>query len=809
MNGWHRVRYDDQGADLGPAVRMLDRIAQAGCLEALWIARRGSLALLVCADQEREALLVEGLINTLPGARLTRERSEAVEEVLNDFPSRYTVSGAPVDGSPPVPGFLLALGSDAALHLKWVSGRLAASTLYARERRQKVGQTLRDHWPRAGIPLMSWPMRLNLLPSQVLSLPPSREHPTLASRNVHERAFANPHEGPLLLGCDMDDQGVSLSCPMRLVWVGSPARVDAVCSWMTQRWTGRMLVLDGSGEVGKGWQDVSQAVMVSWASPGRSAHINPLARLPGESDSIYVDRAMAWLAGLGISQSILGARVTILVRAMVRLLVSTGAELHPMGMLGLLNAPQGMEDLDRRAVDVLPEEELATWRARDWRRDAGWLTPAVSILRGLFDRTPEMALWMPPYTSIETVLHSRWVIFRVPTHTANQRTFWAGVWPLLLAAYGHDDVLAFALGLGSGGARALELATGGGASVLAWGSSLLDAVGIQDAKRLSGVDLMVGAGGDPAQFAPVLRVPPQILAAQADDQAMARLGGDVGSVRFRLPAQAARMYAGWPTANGMMVPPLASVLGDEEAAAAAVVGLIKHAKRAGKRILILGTKTLWPALQAELPDALLLGTNDLPMLNPLSPRPKNAFPWVWWASGLGLPAVLVQGAFQEGCTTLQGLLDYVQKHSTGNGHTPGVTALREAVQTGLFGEAESDPRTWFAEAPVIAVESVNAALTRTLMMAALEAGARLVCWQAPGVAAGDISLLKRTHCLLFPDEAWSPVLLVTRISEGYALAALPDHLQEKVRDLLAGEAFLYWRGRGHVFSRLVLEAHDN
>lgn len=801
---WYRIRYDEQGSDLAPAVRHLDALAARGALEVLWLRRRGKLAVLMQVSAPQEAILVEGLRNTLPGARLARECGQ-LDAVWEDLPRRVTLLG----DFPAVPVFpRLLLESDAehlAAHLTWEHGRMAAPRLAlpAQSDLKALKLSWERVWPGVKVPLVALPTRRAALPSQVLMLPPAQEHATLASRNTREKPFQTPHTTGFLLGQDVTGQPVGLPRPMRAVWVGSPTRVDNVAAWCTQRWPGRVLVLDASGAVEKGWQDVSRAdIFISWNLPGRSTHINPLQRLPSDTLDEYMQRVLAWLDSLNINQTILGGRVSLLMQAALKLQAAAGIELHPPHLLGFLLHPEsgevcGLDTCDGLAAEVLSEQELAIWRARDWHRDKTWLLAAATTLRGLFDSTPEMALWCPPYTEVSPLLQSSWTLIRVGTATASQRAFWGGMWPLLQAVYARPEVLTIGLEIGGSGRPALAL-TEGGASVLLWGRALREAVG-GDLARVGAVDLIVGAGADPAYFGKQLGVAPQVLAAQAEDQALARIGKDVGSVCFRLPERAMTAQRGWLTASGVAAPPLLSVLGDPEPARQAALGLIARAARAGARVLILGRRDLWPVLLERVPDIMCLEAAELPMLNPLHPRPANAHSWVWWGAGLGIPAVVMQGAYREGRGTLQSLLDYITQLS----HAEAQTVLREAVSSEMFGEAESDPREWFDLAPVIAVETITPALVRTLAMAGFDAGARLVLWQAPGIGAADRAFLERAHALVYPDVLWSPEVLVTRVSNGL-LAVLPDRLQAAAPHLNGYEAYLYRRGVG-TFSKVILQ----
>lgn len=795
---WYRIRYDDQGSGMEAALRHLDVLATQGHFEMLWLVRRRNPVLLMRTSDAHEALLVEGLHNTLPGARLARERSASLDGLLGDLPRRVTLTGE-VPPAPVFPELLLQLETDAAIHLTWDGGVLAPPVLNMRETHD-IKPALARCWPTGKVPLISLGGRKAIAPTQLIFLPPASEYPTLASRNTQELAFKDAHTSGFLLGQDISGRPVGLPRPMRALWIGAPSRVDNVAAWFTQRWAGRVLVLDASGVVEKGWQDVSGAdVFISWNLPGKSSHVNPLQRLPDDTLDSYVARVMAWLSSLNINAALLGSRVVLLVQAALKLLVATGLELHPPQILAFLNHPEITNEYDSLAGEVLNSQEFPVWRSRDWRRDQTWLQAAVATLRAIFDATPEMALWFPPYIDGQVLLESKWSLIRVATATNGQRAFWGGMWPLLRQVYARPDVLTLGLEINTSGRPALALAEGG-ASVLLWGRSVTEAVGT-DLARLGGtLDLVVGAGADPAYFGKQLQVPPQILAAQAEDQALVRIGTDVGSVRFRLPERAMTQQRGWLTASGVTTPPLLSVLGDTNPAQQATLDLILRALSSGSRVLILGRRDLWPALREFVPEVMCIPAEDLPMLNPLAPKPANAYPWVWWAQGLGIPAVVMQGAYRDGRQTLQSLLDYLGQ--VGN-YAEIRTVLREAVVSGMFGEAESDPREWFNLARIIAVEAITPAIVRTLAMAAFDAQARLVLWNAPGIAESDHAFLARAHALVYPDVLWSPDVLVTRVSNGL-LAVLPERLQTAVPQLSAHEAYLYRRGAGS-FSKVVLQ----
>ena len=791
---WYRIRYDDQGRDLRPALRFLEWVAQHG-LELLWLRLHGQLLLLARAAQEHEAVLLEGLLNVLPEARLLPETGD-IGAVLRELTQRYGVWG-PLPSVAPLPDLLAQLPSDSAVWLTWRKGKLSLPQLYTRERRETVQRALTEVWPGARLwPAVATPPLWEGAPVQLLHLPPVSQHITLAARNVQEQPFRQAHTGDLVLGSTNTDQPVGVAAPLRLVWVGAPAWVGQVAAWLTQRWRGRVVVLDASGEVTKDWQDVSRAgAYVAWSAVGKSTHVNPLTRLPDDGLEVYVQRILDWLAALGITEAVLGRRIEGLLRALLTLQATETRELNPLHVLQLCSTPEVVDGLAERAAEVLTASDLAVWQGRNWVRDAAWLTPAVNVLRSLFDQTPELALWYPPYTAEATLQTAPWSVWRVPAQQRGQRAYWAGMWPLLRQLYGQPETLIVALGLGLYGKTALTLAETG-ASVLVWGRTLRDAVGDAGSETLHACDLLLGAGAD-ASLARLVNVAPAIIAAQADDQATARLRGDVGSVRLRYPQRAAAAERGWRAEGATLLPSLLTVIGDEASARAAVLRLV-----GGKsgRVLVVGNQALWPELRAQHPAALFLPLTELPMLNPLAPRPKNAHPWVWWGRGLGLSETVMQGAYREGAVdSLQGLLHYVESLQLGNGTA---TALRDAVRSGLFAAAESDPRAWFAAASLVAVESTHPALTRMLVMAALEARAAVVVWNAPGLAASDVPLLRQAQSLVYPDKVWISDLLVTRVTDA-AIAVLPERLQELAPQLSAREAYWFRRGQ-HSFSKVLL-----
>jgi hypothetical protein len=92
----------------------------------------------------------------------------------------------------------------------------------------------------------------------------------------------------------------------------------------------------------------------------------------------------------------------------------------------------------------------------------------------------------------------------------------------------------------------------------------------------------------------------------------------------------------------------------------------------------------------------------------------------------------------------------------------------------------------------MAVEAVNPALTRALVMGGLEAGARIVLYDAPGIGRRDLPALRRGQALVYPGEAWIDTVLVTPGSNGL-VRGLPREVQEAVDALGTDEGYLYQR----------------
>ncbi len=785
MRKWFRVRYQSEGLDLQSALRLLDRLAQQS-LEILWIQRRSYPSLLVSTSPDNEAVLVEGLINVLPEARINRERDEDVAHILAKKPQYTLICDT---NSQVLPAVLNDIGNS-SLHMTWTNGKLTLR-LTCNTPKKQLDQTLRKHWPGSRIPLFNFRLgNQEARPSQVMTLPSSRNLPTLASRNISELEFKKPHPDGLLIGSDKHGTSVHVPLPARAIWVGDGQRVNNVCTWVSQRWPGRVLVLDGSA-LDPSWHDVSQAeVIVNWSASGRSSHVNPLDRISADTDvpQNYVNRIMNWLKILGLNQT-LGNEIVELVRLAMTLLVASGEVLTPAHMLQFLQSPRAvLESVDPWASEVFDRDEMKTWQTKDWHRHRALLSPALANLRSIFDQVPEMALWLPTYTPADKLMTSTWSIIRVPVRNKGQRTYWSAILPLLRATL-DSSVLVFSLQLGPIASQVLRLGTQ--ISVLTWGRNLYEATGYNELGQVpGGGDLLIGSNVDPQLFGRQLNVPPMVLSSQANDQAVARIGTDIGSVNLHISQSEVMQAAGWSTAGGKTIPPLVSVLGDSQPAQAIVSTLAEQAVNDGHRLLILGTRDVWPQLKQRIPKIMCLPATDIPMLNPFDPRPHTAFPWIWWGTGLRIPAQVLQEAFRAKITTLQHFYSFVQQIAT---YPQVETELRQAIQTDHFGVAESNPAEWFEIEPVIAVESVNNALTRTLAMGALQAGARIIAWDAPGFFNSDINFLQRTHGLIYPDELWINQVLVVRVTNGL-VSVLPDALQAAVGSMTNGEAYLLRRG---------------
>jgi hypothetical protein len=102
------------------------------------------------------------------------------------------------------------------------------------------------------------------------------------------------------------------------------------------------------------------------------------------------------------------------------------------------------------------------------------------------------------------------------------------------------------------------------------------------------------------------------------------------------------------------------------------------------------------------------------------------------------------------------------------------------------------------------MEAHHPAVARTLAVAALSAGVRLVCWECNGLTEQDMAFLRRAGSLIYPDTPWVPDVLVSHSTNGLA-EVLPERLQPLVKALPADgrEAYLYRRGTGQ-FSRVIL-----
>ena len=618
----------------------------------------------------------------------------------------------------------------------------------------------------------------------------------LASRKMEERAFSQPHSGSgLLLGRDAEDRPVRLSVPgARLVWVGAPQRVDNVFGWMAQRWPGRVVVFDADvGNVDKAWQDVSEAVLVDWRTPGRSGHANPVMRLPEEDMDAYVERIAAWLKSLGITSQVLGGRVWEGLLALLRLVASEQGEIKPPALLRLFESGNTEDVLEvfEDLLDVLSEGQRIALEGVDWAREQQCLAPAREILKQVFD-VAEMVLWFPEYLSVERLREAPWVIFRVPRRRKAQRRYWRAMMPLLSALYGGDpDTLLLTLDVAAIGGKAMDWA--GDTSVVSWGASVEGGTG--QVAVPPDVDVMAGARANPGRFASALDVSRAALAAQNVYQAEARLGGDVGSVQLRVPktkGRRAAAAASWKV-DGSSVPAPTAVLGEPDGAGRAMAALLRESLASDERVLVIGKRDLWGSLRAVFEgEFTYLPADDLPMLNPLSSE-RKVFAWIWWGKGLGIPPEVLQRAYREGVGTIQGLLRYVRGDVNEDlAESSAVAVLQDVCSTGLFGVAESEPSEWLAEAPWLAVESVNPALTRALVMGGLEAGAGIVLYDAPGIGRRDLPALCRGRALVYPAEAWIDNVLVTPKSNGL-VRGLPVEVQREADSLDVDEVYVYQR----------------
>jgi hypothetical protein len=794
---WWRLRWDDAGRSLDRAVAFLDELTETSDVDVVWITMQGDLATVVRVEPHAEAMLYEGLGQRLPGARITPESASNITAYTSGLDHAYAVTG-PVPDEPVFPRGLLDLAvAPASVRLTWRDG-VVSCTLFTGD--ETDSEALRARWPGC----RTWPkwaqgvIRLvdkpAVPPSRMMALPSSQGFTMLASRKMEERPFSRDRSsGGLLLGSDVEDRPVRLPAPgARLMWVGGPQRVDNAFGWMAQRWPGRVVVFDAGNVVDKAWQNVTDAVLVDWRTPGRSGHVNPLMRLPEETMDTYIERVAAWLESLGVDATILGGRVWKGLLALLRLVAEGRGAVVPPALLQMLQTGSvtGVIEAFKDELGALPEGDRTALESVDWAREPQCLSPVREILAQVFDAA-EMVLWYPEYLSAERLREAPWVIFRVPRRRKSQRRYWRAMMPLLTALYGDDrETLVLAIDAGSTGGRALDWE--GATSVVSWGSSAEDATG--KATVPPERDVVAGARANPKRFAPLLGVSRAAMAAQNVYQAEARLRGDVGSIRLRLPRgrHQAGVQSAWRT-DDAVIPAPAAILGEPDEAEHALASLLRSSLTPDERVLVIGKRDLWSALRATFEEEFsYLSTGDLPMMNPLS-LDREVYAWIWWGRGLGLPAEVLQGAYREGIDTVQALLRYARSNAgTGQEENSVVAVLRDVCSSGLFGVGESEPAEWLDRAPRLAVESVNPALTRALVMGALEAGARIVLYDAPGIGRKDLPALRRSLALVYPDAGWIDNVLVTPGSNGL-VRGLPLGVQEVADDLAVGEGYLYRR----------------
>ena len=804
---WWRLRWDDAGRSLNHARALLDELTQAGDVDVIWITTQNDLALVVRVEPHAEAILYEGLTQRLPGARIVSESASNVAAYTSGLSHAYVATG-PVPDEPVFPQGLLDLGvAPASAKLSWRDGVLSCS-VFADD--DVDINALQSRWPGC----KAWPQwakgvvgmvkKPKIPSSRMLMLPSSQDFTMLASRKTDVRSFSKSHSnGALLLGSDISDKPVRLSVPgARLLWVGAPQRVDNVFGRMAQRWPGKVVVFDADvRSVDKAWQDVSDAVLVDWRTPGRSGHVNPLMRLPKEDLDAYAERIAAWLKSLGITAQVLGARVWEGLLALLRLVSEGEGVVRPPTLLSMLKSGDTVDVL-RAFSDLkgrLSEAERVALESVEWGREQQCLAPAREILKQVFD-IAEMVLWFPEYLSAERLREARWVIFRVPRRRKGQRLYWRAMMPLLSALYGDDaDTLLLTLNTSTIGGEVIGW--GGETSVISWGASIEAAIG--QVTVPDGLDFIVGAQANPGRFAASLGVSRATLAAQNVYQAEGRLDGDTGSIRLRIPKaqeQEVTKPSPWRVGGreGGAVPTPTTVMGTPGAASSAVAALLRQSLVPDERVMVIGKRDVWGTLRADFEgEFTYLPANELPMLNPVDRR-RKVFAWIWWGKGLGIPSEMLQRAYREGVDTIQGLLRYAQRDASEDlADSSAVAVLQDVCSTGLFGVAESDPADWFESAPWLAVESVNPALTRMLVMASVEADARIVLYDAPGVGHKDLPALRRGHALVYPSVVWIDNLLVTHGSNGL-VRGLPLAVQKEIRSLDSGESYLYQRmaGRG-------------
>lgn len=793
----YRIRYNDEGRSqaLANALARLDYLASAGELQVVWCSAQRSPALLVATNDAQEPLLVEGLAQDLPGGVVRRE---SVEHLRSALGRSHYVTRLPA-GQPHLLEILAQLDT-AMVRCSWRGGRLSPVEIRSSAAPQALRTIVRATWAGARVLPLRWPVSQALLPSDLMQLPPAQQHLTLASRNTQELAFSDPPAGhrALLLGCDLDGRPVTIPRHSRTVWIGDAAPVNRVLSWITERWRGRLLVLDATGAPARHWQARDRTITVDWCAPGRSVRINPIARLPHDSLDRYVERVLRWLASLHVTESVIGSRMMRLLRTYVKLL-GLEEDLTPAMILSLLGYPDQMDEYGA-AVSQLDEVEQQTWAMRG-RNDAALLKPGYNVLRGLFDRYTEMTLWMPPFVDPHDLARASTVVLRIPAENGGQRKYWSGMLPLLTDLFQHPDTLILGLGLGPWGHEILKGSRSGGATTLLWGETALAVLGVErlPAGTTADVHLLAGAGVGGVTLSKAVGVSTQLLAAQAEDQAILRTPETLGSVRFRLPQVeiAAGRVSGWMMGSDVL-PPVCSLTGDADAALKLTAGLIGNAQAGSGPLLVLcGDRELWPAL-GDL-GVLTIPAAELPMLNPLTPAHLSR--WLWWARGLHIAPDTIRAAHKAAVRDVQGLLAFAEAF----GDRAAVAVLKDVVQSAAFGWQETDPAMWFREQPLLAVESRHPAITRCLLMSAVEAQARLVLWQAGGVVEADHAALRGCRTVVYPEQSWTPDVLVGRTTNG-ALTLLPARLQQLAPTLLDNEACLYRRDCPNTFSRVVVYA---
>jgi hypothetical protein len=409
---------------------------------------------------------------------------------------------------------------------------------------------------------------------------------------------------------------------------------------------------------------------------------------------------------------------------------------------------------------------------------------------------------MPPFITAHELLGAPAAVLRVPSDNSGQRQYLSGMLPILSDVFQQPDALILGLSIGPWGRHILTGSRNGGATTLLWGETLMAALGVQhlSAQQAEGLHLLAGAGVGGVTLAREIGVPAQKLAAQGEDQAILRIQESaqiVGSVRFRMPQVEieAGHFSGWMTAADVL-PPVFSLTGDADAAIELISGLIRTAKTAAGPLMVLcGNRELWPALR-DL-GILMVPAAELPMLNPLTPAHLSR--WLWWARGLNISPEIIRAAHKTRVHDLQGLLAYAESIEDQGA----VAVLKDVVQTAAFGWQETNPATWFDECPALAVESHHPSITRCLLMGAIEAQARIVLWHTHGTVEEDSPALRRCRAVLYPEQSWTPNVLVGRTTNG-ALAMLPPRLQQLVPTLPDNEACLYRRDRPTTFSRVVV-----